>query len=46
LHDQGCAGWNMMPEDVNGFGTLLGPEETPCRLVGCFFWWPLPAWTV
>ena len=25
------------------FGTLLGPEETSCRLVGCFFWWPLPA---
>ena len=21
---------------VNGFGTLLGPEETPCRLVGVF----------
>ena len=25
------------------FGTLLGPEKTSCRLVGCFFWWPLPA---
>jgi hypothetical protein len=27
---------------VNGFGTLLGPEETPCRLVGVFLV-PLPA---
>jgi len=42
LHDQGCAGWNMMPEDVNGFGTLLGPEETPvwCVLGGPFLAWP------
>jgi hypothetical protein len=28
---------------AGGFGTLLGPEETPAGLVGCFFWWPLPA---
>jgi hypothetical protein len=28
------------------FGTLLGPEKTPAGVVGCFFWWPLPAWTV
>jgi hypothetical protein len=39
----GVAGWNITPEIVNGFGTLLGPEKTSCRLVGCFFWWPLPA---
>ena len=30
---------------VNGFGTLLGPEETSCRWVGCFFW-PLSALAV
>ena len=36
----GVAGWNITPEIVNGFGTLLGPEKTSCRLVGCFFWLP------
>ena len=30
---------------VNGFGTLLVPEETSCRWVGCFFW-PLSALAV
>ncbi len=39
----GVAGWNITPEVVMSFGTLLGPEKTSCRLVGCFFWWPLPA---
>jgi hypothetical protein len=29
----GVAGWNMTPEDVNGFGTLLGPEKTSAG------WW-------
>ena len=28
---------------MDELGTLLGPEKTSCRLVGCFFWWPLPA---
>ena len=41
----GVAGWNMTPEVVNGFGTLLGPEETPCRWVGVFLV-PLPALAV
>jgi hypothetical protein len=41
----GVAGWNMTPEDVNGFGTLLGPEETSAGWWG-FSWWPLPALTV
>jgi hypothetical protein len=42
----GVAGWNITPEVMGELGTLLGPEETPAGLVGCFFWWPLPAWTV
>ena len=29
----GVAGWNMTPEVVNGFGTLLGPEKTSAG------WW-------
>ena len=41
----GVAGWNITPEIVYGFGTLLGPEETPCRWVGVFLV-PLPALTV
>ena len=40
---EGVAGWNITPEVMMSFGTLLGPEKTSCRLVGCFFWWPLPA---
>jgi hypothetical protein len=42
----GVAGWNMTPEVVDEFGTLLGPEKTSCRLVGVFSggrFWP---WTV
>ena len=29
----GVAGWNITPEIVNGFGTLLGPEKTSAG------WW-------
>jgi hypothetical protein len=42
----GC-GWveHEHQKFVNGFGTLLGPEETPA-VGGVFLVRPFPAWTV
>jgi hypothetical protein len=39
----GCGWVEHDARNCERFGTLLGPEKTSCRLVGCFFWWPLPA---
>ena len=39
----GCGWVEHDARNRERFGTLLGPEKTSCRLVGCFFWWPLPA---
>ena len=41
----GVAGWNITPE-VERVSARCWVLRRHLPVGGCFFWWPLPAWTV